>query len=78
MYRLRSAKLLYDQFIDGYDSETDPISVEDQIVLNKTFEKLEEVFGWNLSVSFIRLSSQKCSDMLIYTGELIHFRSEFS
>ncbi len=62
------ATLLYDQFINGIADGSIPISVEEQYELDKAYETLKNVYNWTESVSFIKLSSQKCSDMIIVAG----------
>jgi len=67
----RLSALLYDQFINGYDNGTQ--SSEEELILDQLYQKMRDNFGWNESVSFLRISSQKCSDMLIYTGNQFTF-----
>ncbi len=62
------ATLLYDQFINGIADGSIPISLEEQDELDKAYETLKNVYNWTESVSFIKLSSQKCSDMIIVAG----------
>ena len=62
------ATLLYDQFINGIANGSVPISTEEQAELDKAYQTLEDIYNWTESVSFITLSSQKCSDMIIVAG----------
>ena len=63
-----AVKLIYQNFFDGYDSKQIQLSTYEDELWSKIKNSLKINYNWTEKVRFIRLSSQNCSEMLIFTG----------
>ena len=63
-------RLIYENFFDGYNksSSSGPMPPNEQAIWVKIKEDLTTNYNWSDTVKFVRLSSQNCSEMLIFTG----------
>jgi hypothetical protein len=59
-----NVNLLFDEFIDGVGPE----SQQDPEALAEMVFNLRSVYNWNETVPFVKLSAQKCSELLVLTG----------
>ena len=62
-----AANLFFEQFLTGSKSNAS-LNPEDQVLLNEFAMKLEKVYGWQNSTRLTSLSSQNCSDMIIWVS----------
>ena len=63
-----AVKLIYQNFFDGYDSKQVQLSSYEDELWSKIKNSLKINYNWTEKVRFIRLSSQNCSEMLVFTG----------
>ena len=68
---LKVTKLIIEEYIDGISNGTLERTEEENQILTNMTNRMKEFYQWDGRKSFLSMTAQKCSDLILYVGKII-------